>query len=238
MSQRILIVEDDPKAAELVRLYLEREGHQVMVAHDGRLGLDLARTRQPDLIVLDLMLPGISGVEICRTLRAETPPPGIPIIMLTARSTEDDKLLGLDLGADDYVTKPFSPRELAARVRSILRRAGSGGEPGPESLTFGPLSIHLWRHEVTLHGEPIRLTRKEYDLLTTLAKDAGRAFSRAELVEKAFGYDYDGLERTVDVHILKLRKKIEADVGQPRYLQTIYGYGYRFAAEAGSAPDA
>lgn len=232
MSQRILIVEDDRKAAELVRLYLEREGHQVMVAHDGRLGLDLARTRQPDLIVLDLMLPGISGLEICRTLRAETSPPGIPIIMLTARSTEDDKLLGLDLGADDYITKPFSPREVAARVRSVLRRVGAGLEPGPEDLTFGPLVIHLWRHEVTLYGEPVKLTRKEFDLLTTLAKEPGRAFSRAELVEKAFGYDYDGLERTVDVHILKLRKKIEVEASQPRYIETIYGYGYRFSAES------
>jgi DNA-binding response OmpR family regulator len=224
----ILVVEDDRKTAELLRLYLERAGFLVTAAHDGREGLELARTGQPDLLLLDLMLPGIDGVEICRILRRELPSPGIPVIMLTARSTEDDRLTGLDSGADDYVTKPFSPREVVARVRAVLRRAGHNGAETLEEFHSGALSINFIRHEVRLNGQVVYLTPKEFDLLTTMALEAGRAFSREELLEKAFGFDYDGLERTVDVHVMKLRKKLEPDLAHPRYIQTVFGIGYKF----------
>ena len=224
MSRRILVVDDDPKTAELIKLYLEKDGYQVLVAYDGRQALELARQRRPDLIVLDLMLPKIDGLDICRIVRAESQ---TPIIMLTAKTTEDDKLLGLDLGADDYITKPFSPREVVARVRVVLRRAGEDREREPRRITIRDLEVDCVSHEARLRGDLLRLTPKEFRLLETLAKQPGRAWSRLELLELVFGFEYEGLERTVDVHIMNLRKKIERDPAQPEYIQTVYGVGYK-----------
>ncbi len=224
MKRKILVVDDDKKTVDLIRLYLEREQHQVLVAYDGREALEIARQRTPSLIILDWMLPKVDGLDICRILRAES---AVPIIMLTARSTEEDKLLGLDLGADDYVTKPFSPRELVARVRVVLRRIAPEEEP-TLSLRVGELLIDFAAHEVERSGELLRLTPKEFKLLETLAREPGRAFSREELVRRVFGLDYEGFERTVDVHMMNLRKKIEADPNNPAYLLTVYGVGYKF----------
>jgi DNA-binding response OmpR family regulator len=229
MNRKILVVDDDKKTADLIRLYLERDGYRVLLAHDGRAALEAARGRGPDLIVLDLMLPQVDGLDVCRILRAES---RVPIIMLTARTTEDDKLLGLDLGADDYVTKPFSPREVVARVRAVLRRAGEGaGSGGPVTVRRGTLSVDFVRREARLADAPLRLTPKEFKLLETLAKEPGRAFSRLDLLERVFGLDYEGLERTVDVHVMNLRKKIEPDPNRPTIVQTVFGIGYRFAEE-------
>jgi DNA-binding response OmpR family regulator len=227
MNRKILVVDDDKKTAELIKLYLERDGYRVFLAHDGLGALELGRTKQPDLIVLDLMLPSVDGLDVCRLLRAESK---LPIIMLTARTTEDDKLLGLDVGADDYVTKPFSPRELVARVRAVLRRAASG-ETVPLELTFKEMHLDLGRHEVRVRGVPVHLTPKEFNILATLASQPGRAFSRLDLLEKVFGFDYEGLERTLDVHVMNLRRKIEPDPSQPTYILTVYGLGYKFAEE-------
>lgn len=228
MKRTILVVDDDKKTVDLIRLYLEREQHQVLVAYDGREALEIARQRAPSLIILDWMLPKVDGLDICRILRAEST---VPIIMLTARSTEEDKLLGLDLGADDYVTKPFSPRELVARVRVVLRRTVQEDEVASPPLRIGALSIDFAAHEVRLDGELLRLTPKEFKLLETLAREPGRAFSRGELVTRVFGLDYEGLDRTIDVHLMNLRKKIEADPNHPLYLLTVYGVGYKFRRE-------
>jgi len=228
MNRKILVVDDDRKTVELIRLYLEKDGYRVLVAHDGGQALDLARQKAPDLVVLDLMLPAVDGLDVCRLLRAEGK---LPIIMLTARSTEEDKLRGLDLGADDYLTKPFSPRELVARVRAVLRRVGEAESDKPAEARFGDLVVHFTRHEVRLRGAVVHLTPKEFKLLETLARQPGRAFSRLELLEKVFGLDYEGLERTVDVHILNLRKKIEPDPARPAYIQTVFGLGYKLVEE-------
>lgn len=234
MKRRVLVIEDDAKTAELIRLYLEKDGYKVYQTQSGQEGLKLARDKKPDLIVLDLMLPEIGGLDICRILRTET---DIPIIMLTARSTEDDILLGLELGADDYMAKPFSPRELIARVRTVLRRTMSDTHNGPDEIVIGDLKIDFIGHEVYMAGETIRLTPKEFRLLETLALNQGRAYSRLELLEAAFGYDYDGLERTIDVHVMNLRKKIEDDPENPDYIKTVYGIGYKFVeAENASQP--
>jgi DNA-binding response OmpR family regulator len=229
MNRRILVVDDDKKIVELVSLYLRRDGYGVLTAYDGREALDLARLKQPDLIVLDLLLPELDGKDVCRLLRAES---SVPIIMLTARSTDDDKLSGLDLGADDYVTKPFNPRELVARIRAVLRRANPDAEL-PEDMHFGDLLISFVRHEVVARDAVVNLTPTEFRLLEAMAREPGRAFSRAELLDRAFGYDYEGLERTVDVHIMNLRRKIEADAGRPRYVVTVPGVGYRFEGQHG-----
>src|SRR5262245_54324647 len=228
MNRKILIVDDDRKTAELIRMYLERDGYQPLVAHDGRQALELARQRRPDLILLDLMLPMVDGLDVCRILRAES---RVPIIMLTARTTEDDKLLGLDLGADDYITKPFSPREVVARVRVVLRRAGEERERGPQRLRVHDLIVDFVSHEARMRNEPLRLTPKEFKLLETLIRQPGRAWSRLELLEQVFGFDYEGLERTVDVHVMNLRKKIERDPTRPEYIQTVYGVGYKFVED-------
>ena len=230
-NRQILVIEDDLKTVELIRLYLERNGYAVLLAYNGRDGLDLARQKRPDLIVLDLMLPKVGGLDICRILRMEQST--VPIIMLTAKSTEDDILLGLDLGADDYMTKPFSPRQLVARVRTVLRRASDQPTvPAPrKTLRFGDLVIDSLRHEASLCGAPLPLTPKEFKLLETMGKEPGRAFTRLELLEKVFGFDYAGLERTVDAHIMNLRQKIEPQSGNLNYIQTVYGVGYRFAWE-------
>lgn len=225
VDRKILIVDDDKKTVELIRLYLEKDGYRVLAAYDGRQALELTRQKRPDLIVLDLMLPEVDGLDVCRVLRAESK---VPIIMLTAKTTEEDKLLGLDLGADDYVTKPFSPRELLARVRAVLRRAGEEEDEGPPEVRFGDLVVDSVRHEVRVRGEPVHLTPTEFKLLETLAREPGRAFSRLELLDRVFGFDYEGLERTVDVHMMNLRKKIDPDPSRPTYIQTVYGVGYKF----------
>ena len=227
-GKRVLVVDDDVRTVELVKLYLNRDGYKVLTAYDGVEALRLAREGHPDLIVLDLMLPGIDGLEICRTLRAES---DVPIIMLTAKTTDQDKLAGLDLGADDYLTKPVGNRELAARVRAILRRLP--GERGPDEIKYGELTIDFLKHEASLDGGPLNLTMVEFKLLGVLIKEPGRVFSRAQLIEKALGYDFDGFDRTIDVHILNLRRKLEPDPKHPRYIKTVYGAGYELS-EVGS----
>ncbi len=223
-GKKVLVVDDDVKAVELVKLYLNRDGYRVLTAYDGTEALRLAREGHPDLIVLDLMLPGIDGLEICRTLRGES---DVPIIMLTAKTTDQDKLIGLDLGADDYVTKPFSPRELAARVRVVLRRLP--GERGPDEIKHGELTVNFLRHEASLAGRSLNLTTVEFKLLGVLAKEPGRVFSRVQLIDEALGYDFEGFDRTIDVHILNLRRKLEPDPSHPKYLKTVYGTGYKLS---------
>lgn len=223
MSKRVLVVDDDIKTVELVKLYLNRDGYQVLTAYDGQEALRLAREGHPDLIVLDLMLPGIDGLEICRIIRDES---DVPIIMLTAMTSDQDKQTGLDLGADDYITKPFSPRELAARVRAVLRRLP--GERGPAEVRHDDLVINFLRHEAYIAGRPLSLTPTEFKLLGVLVQEPGRVFSRAQLIEKAMGYDFTGFDRTVDVHILNLRRKLELDPDQPRRIETVYGVGYKY----------
>ena len=224
--RKILVVEDDPKTSEIVRLYLERDGYQVLSAYDGSEGLELALEEDPDLIVLDLLLPGMDGKEVCRAIRNES---DVPIIMLTALSTETDKLEGLDIGADDYMTKPFSPRELAARVRVVLRRTTEDSlYIGPQQLDYGALKIDFPHHKVWVGDKDVHLTPTEFRILAVMARESGRVFSRTQLVERALGYDYDGMERTVDVHVLNLRRKIEVDSNKPQYIKTVYGMGYKF----------
>ncbi len=216
----ILVVDDDRKTVDLIRLYLERAGFGVRVAHDGERALELVGESVPDLLILDLMLPKIDGLDVCLAVQAVNP---VPVIMLTARTTEGDKLAGLETGADDYMTKPFSLRELVARVKAVLRRTrGADGEPS--EVRSGDLVIDLLHHEARLSGELVRLTPKEFNLLRVLARERGRPLTRASLLERAFGFDYDGLERTVDAHIANLRKKIEPDPAHP-------GLGYKFVVE-------
>lgn len=222
-DKNILVVDDDTKTVELVKLYLTRDGYGVLTAYDGIEALRLAREGHPDLIVLDLMLPDMDGLEICRVIRQES---NTPIIMLTAKSTDQDKLTGLGLGADDYVTKPFSPKELAARVQAVLRRIPR--EHGPEEINSGELYMNFTNHEVRLAGKLLDLTSVEFKLLGVLAKEPGRVFSRTDLIEEALGYDFEGFDRTIDVHILNLRRKLERDPSHPKYIKTIYGVGYKF----------
>ena len=221
---RILVVDDDPGIVKLVRTYLEQVGFEVAVAYDGKKAMQIARNDRPDLVILDLMLPEMDGWDVCRALRKES---DVPIIMLTARVEESDKLIGLELGADDYVTKPFSPRELVARVRSVLRRAG-GMPAKPERLSHAEITVDLSRHLVEVRGQAIDLTPTEFDLLATMMEDPGRAFSRSQLLEAVQGYAYDGYERTIDVHIKNLRQKIEQDARNPQRVKTVYGIGYKF----------
>lgn len=223
-NKRLLVVDDDRKMVELIRLYLEKDGYRVLTAYDGREALDIARQQAPDLVVLDLMLPGVDGLDVCRLLRSESQ---VPIIMLTARSTEGDTLLGLDAGADDYITKPFSPRELLARIRAVLRRVSREEKDDPAQTSLGRLTVHFVRHQVLVDSEPVLLTPTEFRLLETLIREPGRAFTRLQLVERVFGPFYEGLERSVDVHVLNLRKKIERDPLHPCYVQTVYGVGYK-----------
>ncbi len=227
-GKKVLVVDDDVKTVELVKLYLNRDGYRVLTAYDGNEALKLARENQPDLIVLDLMLPGINGLEICRILRGES---DVPIIMLTALTTDDDRLKGLDIGADDYVTKPFSPRELAARVRAVLRRLP--GERGPEKIEHGTLTVNFLKHEAFRNGKPLNLTPIEFKVLGVLVKEPGRVFSRALIIEKALGHDFDSFDRTIDVHILKLRRKLEPDPHHPRFIKTVYGTGYKLMEAKG-----
>jgi DNA-binding response OmpR family regulator len=228
-KRKVLVVDDDQKIVDLVRLYLERDGYRVFVAYDGLKALELARQKRPDLIVLDLLLPEVDGLDVCRILQADGK---VPVIMLTAKTTEADKLIGLELGADDYVTKPFSPRELVARVRAVLRRVGKDALQGPSELRFGDLVIDRRSHEVRLQNDVVNLTPTEFKLLEVMAEDPGRAFSRLELLDRVFGYDFEGFERTVDVHVKNLRKKVEPDPKDPHYVKTVYGVGYRFDLDA------
>jgi DNA-binding response OmpR family regulator len=225
MNERILII-DEPWAHEVVRAYLERDGFIVYGASDGHEGLDLAMTKRPDLVVLDLMLPDLSGEEICRQLRERS---DVAILMLTAKSGEEERIAGLGLGADDYLTKPFSPRELVARVKAVLRRTGGGEMPLVEQLRFdgGRLEIDSVRHEVRVAGEPVDVTPSEYKLLLALAQYPGRAYSRFELINRVQGHDFEGYERTIDAHVKNLRRKIEPDPGKPHYVETVHGVGYR-----------
>ena len=230
---KILVVDDDAKTVSLVKLYLENDGHKVLCAYDGVQALRLAREERPHLIVLDLMLPGLDGLQVCRTLRAES---DVPVIMLTAKTTEGDKLTGLELGADDYVTKPFSPRELAARIKVVLRRTASEPlERGPAQVTHGDLTVDFRQHSVTVAGRPVELTPTEFRLLGALVRQAGHVLSREQLLEKALGSDFEGFDRTIDVHILNLRRKLGDDPAHPRYIRTLYGAGYKFEVSNGDS---
>lgn len=227
VTARILVADDDPKHAQLIRLYLEREGHQVLTVGDGRAALDQARARRPDLIVLDIMMPFVDGLDVCRILRAES---NVAILLVTARSSENDMLLGLDIGADDYLAKPVSPRELTARVRALLRRVGAP-DARSSSLRVGDLEIDAGRFEVRVHGEPVNLTAKEFGIVELLAREPGRVFTRGQIIDKTFGFEHDVSERTVDAHVVNLRRKIESNPAEPRYVQTVYGRGYRMAEQ-------
>lgn len=225
MNPKILIVDDDRKTVELVRLYLENDGFLVVRAYDGEAAIHTQRNENPDLIVLDLMLPKTDGIDVFRTIRSESK---VPIIMLTARTTEDDKLAGLNIGADDYITKPFSPREVVARVRAVLRRSGENQHQQESLLVFGNMVIDFARYEARIGSKPVHLTPKEFKLLEILSRNPGRPISRSELVNSAFGDSYRGLDRTIDVHVMNLRKKIESS-GDLRYgIKTVYGVGYKF----------
>ncbi|MET9671062.1 response regulator transcription factor [Streptomyces sp. NPDC006475] len=227
MNARILVAEDDEMQARLIRIYLEREGNQVQIVHDGRTAIERARMGWPDLIVLDVIMPAVSGLDVCRILRAEGY--RLPILVLTAQSTETDMLLGLDLGADDYLTKPYSPRELTTRVRALLRRTRELRASRPTKLVVGDLDIDIARYEVCVAGQPVHLTSKEFDILATLAGEPGRVFTRAEIIDQAFDLDRDVLARTVDVHVMNLRRKLQQTPAAQLYssVETVYGRGYR-----------
>lgn len=227
MGKKILVVDDERKIVTLVRDYLQKAGYEVITAEDGEQAVHAFRVERPSLVVLDLGLPGLDGLEVTRIIRRES---NVPIIMLTARVDETDKLIGLELGADDYVTKPFSPRELVARVRVVLRRT-EGTEPDMEqTIDAGDVRIDISRRLVTVAGNSVALTPTEFDLLATMARDPGRVFSRLQLLESAQGYAYEGYERTIDAHIKNLRQKVEPNPRKPRYILTVYGVGYRFEA--------
>ncbi len=224
---KVLIVEDDPHTRELVRVYLDREGHDVLTAENGIDGLRVAREEAPDIILLDLMLPGMDGRDVCQSLRGES---DVPIVMLTARVQEGDRLEGFDLGADDYITKPFSPREVVARIRAVLRRAARDRQDEERQmgeLTIGEVRVDLRNRSVTSGEADVKTTPTEFRLLTLSAKEPGRVFTRDQIIERAFGYDYDGFDRTVDVHVSSLRRKLEATNGGKRIIHTVYGVGYR-----------
>lgn len=227
MSKTVLVVDDEARLVNLVKAYLEQGGFRVVTAKNGREALFIARQEKPDLIVLDIMMPEMDGHEFMRVHRQERP---TPIILLTAKVEEDDKIIGLELGADDYVTKPFSPRELLARIRAVLRR-GTQPVDGSARLRAAGLSLDLERFLVEVDGERIDLTRSEFDLLAILMGSPGRAFSRLDLLDRLQGTTFEGSERTIDVHIKNLRSKIEPNPRKPRYVETVYGVGYRFAPE-------
>jgi two-component system alkaline phosphatase synthesis response regulator PhoP len=227
VNETILVIDDEPKIVKQARDYLEKGGFRVVTAADGTTALAVARHERPDLVVLDLNLPGMDGLDVCRALRRES---DVPIIMLTARVEETDRLIGLELGADDYITKPFSPRELVARVRAVLRRV-RGGVHQPGLIRVGDLEIDLEGHRATRAGEPIRLTRTEFNLLTVLAQHPGQTFTRAQLLDRLHGVAYEGFDRSIDAHIKNLRRKLEANPNEPRYVLTVYGVGYKFTDE-------
>jgi DNA-binding response OmpR family regulator len=224
MSDLILIIEDEPKVARLARDYLEKYGYRALVAGDGAAGLAAARRESPDLVLLDVLLPGMDGREVCRRLRAESP---VPIIMLTALAEESDQIVGLELGADDYIIKPFSPAVLVARVRAALRRS-RGDLGGDAVLRRGDLAVDLAAHAVTLAGRLVHLTPNEFKLLAVLARHSGQTLSREQLLDELHGATFDGIDRSVDSHVKNLRRKLERDPDQPPLIETVYGVGYRF----------
>jgi two-component system response regulator ResD len=219
---RVLVVDDEPMVREVLARYLEQEGYAVDLAEDGEQALAAYEAVTPDLVLLDLMLPRIDGLEVFRRMRERQP---VAVIMLTARGEETDRVVGLELGADDYVTKPFSPREVVARVRAVLRRSSP---PPPEVVTLGDLELDGPRREVRRQGEPVRLTRREFDLLFLLASNAGRTFSRTELLDEVWDFAWDGDTSTVTVHVRRLREKLEDDPSNPMHLLTVWGVGYRY----------
>ena len=227
MPQKILVIDDEREIVKLVRAYLEQAGFRVVTASDGQEGLTVFRHEKPDLVVLDLSLPRIDGLDVCRTIRRES---NTPVIMLTARVEEQDRLIGLELGADDYIVKPFSPREVVARVRTVLRRV-SPAPSTPETITVTDVTLDLMRHTATVAGQPIDLTPTEFALLRAMVGQPGRAFSRMELLDAAQGEAYEGYERTIDTHIKNLRAKIEPDQKSPVHIITVYGVGYKFTED-------
>ncbi len=228
MAEQILVVDDEPRIVDIVRVYLAREGYRILTASDGQAALEVARRERPDLVLLDLMLPGLSGWDVCRALRVEGGP---AIIMLTARDDTTDKVVGLELGADDYVTKPFDPHELVARVKAVLRRTRQAPAATPVRA-LGDLVIDSERHEVRRAGVAIPLTPTEFGILETLASQPGRVFSRLQLLERIQGDAYEGYERSVDSHVKNLRQKIEPDPRSPRHVLTVFGVGYKLAEDA------
>ncbi len=223
---RIVIVEDNAVVAHTLQVYLEHAGYEPVIARDGISGLEMASGEDVALVILDLMIPGIPGQQVCKRLREKS---AVPLIMLTARASEDDRIAGLDLGADDYVSKPFRPREVVARVQALLRRSAQHSVP-PDPFRMGELEINSWGHTVRLGGKPVSLTRTEFRLLEILAKSPGRVFTREELLARACGPDFEGMDRTIDVHITNLRRKMEAN-SKHSYLVTVHGVGYRLGVE-------
>jgi two-component system alkaline phosphatase synthesis response regulator PhoP len=230
MAQRILVVDDDREIVRLVCAYLEQSGYEVLKAYDGEMALHILRRERPDLMLLDLLLPGRDGLDVTRLVRGDGGLAALPIIMLTARVEDHDRIVGLELGADDYVTKPFNPGEVVARVRAVLRRVQ--GEAGPSRLIqVGKLAIDLDRHQVRVGGQPVHLTPTEFALLRALAEQPGQALTRLEMIERGLGYNYEGLERTVDSHVKNLRRKLD-EAGEAAHLvETVFGIGYRLAVE-------
>ncbi len=224
MTQRILVVDDELEIVKVVRAYLEQSSFRVLTASDGQQALAVFRHEHPDLVILDLNLPRMDGLDVCRTIRRES---NTPVIMLTARVEETERLIGLEIGADDYIVKPFSPREVVARVRTVLRRSSPAAEQ-PSSITIGELTIDPIKHEVRLRDRLIDLTPTEFNLLSVMASQPGRAFSRMDLLDAAQGEAYEGYERTIDVHIKNLRQKLDDEPRDPTYILTVYGVGYKF----------
>ncbi len=230
-SGRILVVDDEKRIVEIVKAYLEREGYEVSAAYDGKAALEAVKRQPPDLVILDLMLPEVSGWDVCRALRADV---NIPIIMLTARDDVTDKIIGLELGADDYVTKPFDPKELVSRVKAVLRRTA---RPAAQHVfRVADLTVDLEKRVVRRKGETIELTPTEFDLVAALAENPGRVYSRMQLLDKVQGVAYEGYERTIDSHIKNLRKKIEPDPNHPRYVITVHGVGYKVPEDVDAQP--
>jgi two-component system alkaline phosphatase synthesis response regulator PhoP len=230
MAQKILVVDDDRQIARLVSSYLQQAGYDVDTAYDGETALAQVHRYRPDLLILDLMLPDRDGWDVTRAIRADQSVADLPVIMLTARVEDTDRIVGLELGADDYVTKPFNPREVVARVRAVLRRASGPAAPA-HILRAGGIAMDIDRHEVTVEGHPVELTPTEFGLLRVLMENPGHALSRALLMEKGLGFSYDTMERTVDSHIKNLRRKIEPDPTHPTYIQSVFGVGYRLKAD-------
>ena len=223
--RKVLVVDDEPKIVQLARDYLEHAGFAVIVAHDGKAALASARLQKPDLVVLDLGLPELDGLDVARTIRQES---SVPIVMLTGRSEESDKLVGLEIGADDYVTKPFSPKELVARVRAVLRRT-ERPRVDSEIVRVGEIMLDIPRMRATVTNRPVELTPTEFQLVTTMAREPGRVFTRGQLLDAVHGVAFESYERAIDAHVKNIRRKLESDPARPRYLLTVYGVGYRFA---------
>ncbi|WP_213451269.1 response regulator transcription factor [Rhizomonospora bruguierae] len=224
MAAHVLVAEDDRHHAEILLRYLESDGHRASAVHDGRAALEHVRRLRPDLLLLDVMLPGLDGLDVCRRIRQES---DIPVLMLTARAGEDDLLLGLEQGADDYLTKPYSPRELLARIRTLLRRAARGADHDAGLIRVGPIVIDPVRHVVEVGGAPIECTPDEFAILAALAGQPERVFSRAQLLRQTSGYDRDSTDRAIDTHVMNLRRKIEPNPRRPAHLVTVYGVGYK-----------